>query len=61
MFDATEREVPLWLPVGCFLVAAILYLIGRFVPGYDAVLDYWWTTLPLAFLSLSVRLRSRGG
>lgn len=60
MFDASNtRKVPLWLPLGCFLVAALLYFLSRLYSESTWLRDFWWVTLPLAFVSLTVVLRSR--
>lgn len=60
MFDLENpRQIPFWLPLLCFLVAALIYTIGRFAfPGLEV---YALIPLPLGLLSLSIYLRTRKG
>lgn len=59
LFDLDNtRQVPLWLPLLCFLLAAAFYL-AHFLPALSFFKDIFWLPLPLGFISLSIYLRSR--
>lgn len=61
IFDDPDapRDVPLWLPLSCFALAALLYLLSQTVPAWQILQDVWWTTVPVGLISLMVKLRSR--
>lgn len=58
MFDLENpRQVPLWLPLGCFGIAALMYIMGQY--AFPALKLYALAPLPLGMLSLSIYLRTR--